>query len=114
MCGRAQDGDTPLHTAAFSGHLECVRLLLERGADKDAKTKVRAHTRTTAAARCVGARRAQRVVGRGLRSAKSRAVVASAARAVQPRFRRDAPAARGCMGPARGRTGDGPQNRWDP
>ena len=57
VCGRAQNGATPLHTAAFSGHLECVRLLLERGADKEAKTKVRTPTRATAAARCVGAPR---------------------------------------------------------
>jgi hypothetical protein len=43
--------------AAAYGQLECVRLLLERGADKDAKNNVRAHTRATAAARCVGTRR---------------------------------------------------------
>ena len=53
VCGRAQDGLTPLHYAP-NGHQECVRLLLERGADKDAKDNVQhAPTRTTAAARCV-------------------------------------------------------------
>jgi ankyrin repeat protein len=37
----SQDGETPLHTAAFYGKLEITRLLLERCADKEAKTKVR-------------------------------------------------------------------------
>ena len=36
-----KDGYTPLHLAAMEGHLESVRLLLDRGADKEAKTKVR-------------------------------------------------------------------------
>jgi ankyrin repeat protein len=38
---RAQKGWTPLHVAANWGKLECVRLLLERGADKDVKDIVR-------------------------------------------------------------------------
>jgi ankyrin repeat protein len=42
VCGRAQDGFTPLQKAAWHGHLECARLLLERGADKEAKGNVRA------------------------------------------------------------------------
>ena len=36
-----------LHYAARSGHLDCARLLLERGAYKEAKNKVRAPTRAT-------------------------------------------------------------------
>lgn len=40
-CGGAQDGCTPLLRAAQNGQLEVVRLLLERGADKEAKDKVR-------------------------------------------------------------------------
>ena len=41
LCGRAQNGRTPLYFAAQGGRLECVQLLLERGADKEAKDKVR-------------------------------------------------------------------------
>ena len=40
--GRAQNGNTPLHWAAHRGRLDCTQLLLERGADKDAKCSVRA------------------------------------------------------------------------
>ena len=36
-----QYGYTPLHKVADSGHLDSVRLLLDRGADKEAKDKVR-------------------------------------------------------------------------
>ena len=36
-----QDDRTPLHLAASNDHLESVRLLLDRGADKEAKLKVR-------------------------------------------------------------------------
>jgi ankyrin repeat protein len=32
---------TPLHHAVHQGHLECVRALLEAGADKEAKGYVR-------------------------------------------------------------------------
>jgi ankyrin repeat protein len=35
----SQSGTTLLHTAAHNGHIECVRLLVARGADLDAKTK---------------------------------------------------------------------------
>ena len=40
VCDRAQSGQTPLHLAVSDGHLECARLLMERGADKEAKAKV--------------------------------------------------------------------------
>jgi ankyrin repeat protein len=43
LCGRAQGGKTPLHHAAIHGHMEVVRLLLERGANLEAKGDVRAH-----------------------------------------------------------------------
>ena len=36
-----QNGGTPLHYAADNGHESTVRLLLDRGADKEAKHKVR-------------------------------------------------------------------------
>ena len=36
-----QFGDTALIAAAYSGHIECVRLLAEAGADKEATTYVR-------------------------------------------------------------------------
>ena len=35
-----QWGNTPLHRAATGGHLEAVKLLLDRGASVDAKNKV--------------------------------------------------------------------------
>jgi ankyrin repeat protein len=35
-----QDGNTPLHYAAYDGRLQCAALLLERGADKTALNKV--------------------------------------------------------------------------
>ena len=35
-----QDGGTPLHWAADKGQVEMVRLLLERGAKREAITKV--------------------------------------------------------------------------
>jgi ankyrin repeat protein len=37
-----QYGDTALLEAATKGHIECVRLLLEHGAEKDVKNNVRA------------------------------------------------------------------------
>ena len=40
-CWRAQNGLTPLYGAAMNGQLECVRLLLGRGADVNAKDRVR-------------------------------------------------------------------------
>ena len=36
-----QDGSTPLHIAAYQGHVDVVRLLLERGASAEAKLNVR-------------------------------------------------------------------------
>jgi hypothetical protein len=38
---RAQSGLTALIGAAIGGHSDCARLLLEAGADKEAKTEVR-------------------------------------------------------------------------
>ncbi len=37
----SQNGWTALMWAAQNGHADCVRLLLDAGADKDAKTRVR-------------------------------------------------------------------------
>jgi hypothetical protein len=39
-CGCAQHGNTPLHRAA-NGRVACVSLLVERGANKEAKNSVR-------------------------------------------------------------------------
>jgi hypothetical protein len=51
-------GVTPLHWAAIYGKLECALLLLERGADKDAKDRVRvpaaAHRAMTSRSACHG------------------------------------------------------------
>ena len=41
-CGGVQSGQTLLHEAAHCGYLEVVQLLLEFGADKEAKDNVRA------------------------------------------------------------------------
>ncbi len=38
----AQRGNTALICAAENGHADCARLLLDAGADKNAKTNVRA------------------------------------------------------------------------
>ena len=35
-----QGGDTPLHYASLEGRLDCVRLLLDRGAHIEAKDNV--------------------------------------------------------------------------
>ncbi len=46
LCGAAwvksdsQSGDTALFSAAECGHADCVRLLIDAGADKEAKDKV--------------------------------------------------------------------------
>ena len=36
-----QIGMTPLHMSAYNGHIDSVRLLLDRGADKGSKDAVR-------------------------------------------------------------------------
>ena len=36
---RVQDGGTPLYSAAYNGHLDVVRALLNAGADKTIATK---------------------------------------------------------------------------
>jgi hypothetical protein len=44
VCGGKSDlqgGNTALIYAASSGHADCVRLLIDAGANKDAKTNVR-------------------------------------------------------------------------
>jgi hypothetical protein len=55
---RAQSGWTALIWAAEKGHADCARLLLDAGADKNAKTNVRA---------CVGFRRVGRIALGSLR-----------------------------------------------
>jgi hypothetical protein len=72
---RAQAAFTPLATAANHGHLEVVRLLLERGADKNVKSNVRA--------RCVGARRVRRSLAQSA-CRSSAAVVQSERRKAGP------------------------------
>jgi ankyrin repeat protein len=41
-----QGGCTPLHLTAQRGHLECMRLLVDRGAEVNAADKVTAHSNT--------------------------------------------------------------------
>lgn len=41
-CGNLQYGETPLHEAAKSGHVDVVRMLVDRDAFKEASTNVRA------------------------------------------------------------------------
>jgi hypothetical protein len=108
VCCRAQYGSTPLRYAAQEGHLECARLLLENGANKEAKDMVRASTLDAiAAARWVGARRVQRFVSRSLRSAKSRATAAAAA-AAPPHARAFCQSTRRAAGAARAARAAGP------
>jgi len=40
VSSRDEDGSTPLHTAAMIGHMDAVLLLLERGADPDARNSL--------------------------------------------------------------------------
>ena len=35
-----QDDQTPLHRAALSGHIDIVKILIEKGTDVNAKDKV--------------------------------------------------------------------------
>ncbi len=51
MGGAAQDGYTALIWAAHNGRADCVRLLLDAGAEKNATNNVRA----TAGVACIGA-----------------------------------------------------------
>jgi hypothetical protein len=44
-CGCAQRHNTPLHFAVYNGHVACVALLVDCGANKDAKNKVRSLSR---------------------------------------------------------------------
>ena len=62
-CDCTQDDKTPLLFAVEEGQLEVVRLLLELGADKEAKDTVRSPP-FSAAARCVGAWRVRCSAGR--------------------------------------------------
>ncbi len=39
LSARDTDGSTPLHCAAWKGHVDAVRLLLDAGADIDAKSQ---------------------------------------------------------------------------
>ena len=41
FCGSLQNGSTALIWAAMSVRVDCARLLIEAGADKDAKANVR-------------------------------------------------------------------------
>ncbi len=68
-CGCAQNGDTPLHYAAFNGQVACVALLVERGANKAAKNEVRCVAPSPAAA-CYALHRHGRVCA-ALRSAEA-------------------------------------------
>ncbi len=52
-CVCAQDGYTALICAGWHGHLDCARLLLDAGADKNAMANVRA-IRLAAGALLVG------------------------------------------------------------
>jgi hypothetical protein len=52
-CGCAQTRWTPLHWAAYNDHVACVALLVERGANKDAKNVVRCAAPSPAAATAV-------------------------------------------------------------
>ena len=59
MAELAQVDLTPLHHSAQFGKLECARLLLERGANMDAKSKVRWPRHTTFGVDSVLQRRAE-------------------------------------------------------
>jgi hypothetical protein len=49
----AQDGDTPLHYAAANGKVECVRVLVQRGADVASKNEARHATAACRARACL-------------------------------------------------------------
>ena len=63
--GRRRDSLTALHTAAWRGHLQVIRLLLERGADRTIAGTSGPHDGQTAAdaARSQGQAAAERLLG---------------------------------------------------
>lgn len=54
LSGYSSDGWTALHLAAFFGHVDCVRFLLQRGADVEAVSRNAMHNRPIHAASAGG------------------------------------------------------------